>query len=196
MPRSDFPKRDKHTFWWNAEPITDIYEALQLLNEELGWIGEDAFVRLHDCRGEKVGLSWEIILPWYREGSSGGDMSGRYYFQIDSNLAERLVAEELVEFRRKYGGSLILRDEYVISRAGHRHWKEYFDTMRAKAVGMLKPGVHTDLSGKPVYVGQSRDHWRYGKLYFEFGMPLGGNCRVYPEDNCILMPEEVVTTAA
>lgn len=190
------PKRDKYTNWWNMAPIADLHEALHLLNEELPWISEDAFIRLHDCRSDKGGFPWEIILPWYREGSSGGDASGYHYLQIDPNLAEHLVAEELVDCRRKYQGSLILPDEYVISATGRRRWLEFFETMRTKAVGMLKPGIHTDLTGKPLYRGADRDHWRCGNLYFKFEVPLGGDCRVYPEEERILMPDQIETKAA
>lgn len=185
---SRYPKRDEHTHWNNEEPITDVHEALEILSEQSP-TDSDEF-RLHPTRGKLY--AWEIVVPWYTEGDSGGDQSGYHYYQIDETLAETLVKEGLVEKRRepRMGYTHTHNDQLVISQAGRDALDAYLTQMRAKAESLLRPGVHTDLTGKPDYAGHDRDGYHCGKLYFEFRLPdTDRRCRVYPEEDRVVEPE-------
>ncbi len=181
-----FPKRDAYSSWRNPEPFTDIHMALELL---AGDSTTTEPVYLQRCQGEDY--EWQIVLPWYTHGSSGGDQSGYDYFQIDPVLAKQLVDERLVAIRRilHLGYTEERKDQFVIDRLGKRKVEDFKREMLAKAESMLTPGVHTNLTAEPERRGSSRDQWRYGALHFDFKMPLGGICRVYPEEGRLIVPE-------
>lgn len=191
---SNLPKRDAYSRWKNPELFTDIHTVLQLLNSKSP---TRTPTHLHECH-KGSDFEWEIIVPWYTQGDSGGDQSGYDYFQIEKSLAERLVTEGLVHPRTQVGRGYTtsIKDELVISTLGKEMIEGFQKDMRAKAESMLTPGVHTDLTGKPMYLGSSREHWRYGPLYYEFEMPSGGSCRVYPEEGRIVLPKESETMDA
>ncbi|MGE5541229.1 MAG: hypothetical protein ACM3TU_03015 [Bacillota bacterium] len=179
------PKRTEHTTWKNPEPYTDIHAVLQLLDEQSKTY--EPF-HLDQCRRE--GCEWEITVPWYTHGDSGGDRSGHDYYQIDPALAEQLVKDGLVIKRSipHMGYTETREHEFVISRRGKVMLKTYLDEMREKAEALLVPGVHTDLTGEPASQGYDREHWRYGDLYFMFKLPTGGSCKVYPEQGKLVLP--------
>ncbi len=182
---SKFPQRTKYTTWHNEEPITDVNEALYFLNQQ-GSSSEH--IHLARRRGAD-GLEWELVEPWYREGSSGGDTGGEHYYQIDTVLAEKLVRDALVRPHKRVGWGYTREepDTLVISAKGEQAVRTFEEGMRSKALEFLVPGVHTDLTGEPVRCGNGRDQWRHGRVYFDFRTPAGETCRVYPEqDECIV----------
>jgi len=191
---SQFPKRTEHSFWHNKEPYTDPHEVLELLRSE-----SPTYEPLHldRCRSEEY--EWEIVVPWYTHGSSGGDMSGHNYYQIAADLAKQLVEEGLVRQRTipHMGYTETRENEFVISPKGESTLTMYLKEMREKAETMLIPGIHTDLTGTIDYRGHGRDGWREGPLYFQFQLPEErGQCKVYPESERIVMPDEPEAEAA
>lgn len=187
---TQFPKRTEHTNYSNKVPIADMHEALELLM--MDGSSTDPY-HLTNRKG-----IWEIVLPWYHEGSSGGDSSGFDYFQIDQELAKRLVDERKVEPRRKmrWGATDILQNELVPTRAAVRDEEVYRREMQAHAKSLLVVGLHTDLSGEAVSNGWGREEWRYGRMYFDFKMPNDNICRVYPESDEVVAPYPPPKTAA
>lgn len=185
--RPKFPKRGEYDHWYNDEPFTDIHEVLQLLNTRSPLINEE--FHLHPC--PEYDWKWEIVEPWFTSGDSGGDRSGYHYYQIAPELAERLVAECLVTPRKQkeWGYTREILDELVISAAGKTMVETFEAEMRARAESMLTPGVHTDLTGDPVYRGFRREGYRHGRLYYKFQLPESNDCcRVYPEEGRIVLP--------
>ena len=176
-----FPSRDKYSNWFNETPITNLNEVLDVLKEKSTAI-EPHFLSRKNGR-------WEIVLPWYRDGSSGGDTWGCHYLQIDPKTAETLISERLVvpnEVKR-LGYTETQKDVLVISRKGREQIKEFINSMITKADGMLKPGVHTDLTGKPEHTGCGREDWRYGRFCVKYKMPSGETCCVFPEQNILVV---------
>lgn len=186
--RPRFPKRGEYDHWYNDEPMTDVHEALEFLASKSPLLNEE--FHLHPCSRSE--WKWELVAPWYTSGDSGGDRSGYHYYQIAQELAERLVAENLVTPRRvpQWGYTETRESELVISSTGRRVIEEFEKTMRTKAESLLRPGVHTDLTGKPVYRGFRRDGYRHGRLYYKFELPGGGCCQVYPEEGKVVLPGE------
>ena len=176
-----FPSRDKYSNWFNETPITNLNEVLDVLKEKSTAI-EPHFLSRKNGR-------WEIVLPWYRDGSSGGDTWGYRYLQIDPKTAETLVSEKLVEPHqvKHLGYTETQKDVLVISRKGREIIKMFVESMITKADGMLKPGIHTDLTGKPSRSGFGREEWRYGRFYVGYEMPSGQKCRVFPEQNILVV---------
>jgi hypothetical protein len=182
--------RAGNTYWWNDTPIMDVHLALEILLKESAVIGRPTY--LHDCQYEKVSHKWEIVEYWYREGSSGGDRGGWNYFQIDARIAEQLVAEKLVIPKEEGAHPCIIKIPYqlLVSDKGRRVYNEYRESMKRKALGMLRPGVHTDLTGETRSRGMDREPWRCGELFFAFDMPLGGQCHVFPGSERIVLVDE------
>lgn len=182
-----FPRRNDHSRWNNPEPFADAHQVLELLLKDSA-TGEPSYV--HNCKGKEE-FDWEIIESWYSQGSSGGDRSGYHYYQIDPELAERMKGEGLVEPQKiLYPGYTVTEEkQLVISPKGIEQLREYRSAMREKAESLLVPGIHTDLTGEIKYRGYSRDTFGYGALYYEFEMPTGGRCSVYPEDGRIVLPD-------
>jgi hypothetical protein len=181
---------DRH-HWYNEGPILDLNEALELLQRE------SSTTEPHHMARRFRATEWEIVIPWYSEGDSGGDQSGYYYFQIDQTLAKRLVREKLVEPRRVnyMGGHYFNDDELVISTEARRSVQAFLAEMQTKACALLIPGVHTDLTGEIRPGLQGREQWRTGKLYYDFTTPNNERCRVYPETNEVVFPYSSLKTA-
>lgn len=184
---SRLSKRTEHTFWMNDKPYTNIYVVLELLAAQSQTYEPH---HLHRCRGNE-GFDWEIVVPWYSSGCSGGDTSGHHYYQLDPAVAEQLVKDELVtaHMEKHWGYTTEEKDKLVISHRGSEELRLFMHDMRTKAESLLKPGVHTDLTGKVDYRGHDRDDYGSGPLHFLFEMPTGGRCRVYPEEDRIVLPE-------
>lgn len=188
-----YPERDKYSHWSNQEPITDVHEVLHFLAEQSRIANEE--FHLHRTSGEE--WEWELVAPWYTHGSSGGDRSGWDYYQIDPALAEQLVQDGLVTPHRipRMGYMETRENELVLSSEGRMKVIAFDKEMRIVGEGLLTPGIHTDLTGTPDYRGYRREEFRHGKLYYQFEMPTGGICRVYPEEGKVLLPEEVAALA-
>lgn len=184
---SRLSRRTEYTFWMNDEPYTSLYTVLELLAAQSQTYEPH---HLHRCDG-KDGFDWEIVVPWYSHGCSGGDQSGHHYYQFDPAIAERLVEYELVTPHKEvgWGYTTEVKDKLVISSKGSEELRRFMHDMRTKAESLLKPGVHTDLTGTIDYRGYSRDDHGSGPLHFLFEMPTGGRCRVYPEEEKIVLPE-------
>jgi hypothetical protein len=181
-----FPKRTDGTFWDNDEPIRDQHEALDLLA-----VDGSSTEPLHLTREMRDSAwVWELVVPWYHE-RNGSESSGNNYFQIDGEVAKHLVDQGLVVPRKRigWGFTRTIDDEWVISEHGQKALQEFNRDMRIKAESMLISGVHTDLTGNAPRLRMEREHWRYGSLYFEFELPMGGTCRAYPEEDRLQLPE-------
>ena len=180
LERASRPK--KH--WYNEEgPIRDLREALYLLN--IDGSSNDP----HHLAQDRDTKDWEVVAPWYHEGSSGADTSGYDYFQIDQALAEQLVREGFVTTRRVnyMGGFYLNSDELVLSDKAREQVQKFEQDMRLKAQSLLTIGIHTDLTGEVVSGGWGREHRLYGRMHFDFVTP-NGRCRVYPETSSVVFP--------
>lgn len=174
----EYPQRDKYTFWHNQYPIEDAYEALSLL--ALDTTSSRPTI-IQDC--EVLYNVAEILRHWYREGSSGGDMSGTNYYQVSRRTFERLMAFGMIQIQTIHfpaGGSITRADEYVISAEGKRNLKEHDALMLKIAKSMLKPGIDTDLTGQVPNYELSREHFRHGEVHVDFFCPDNRTCRIYP----------------
>lgn len=173
-----FPKRGHGSFWMNQEPLVDLHETLDLLRYE-----SETYEPNYLSHNVKLGV-WEIVAPWYSHGDSGGDQSGYLYYQVDTKLAEQLTRDALVSGRRieYHGGSYVNEEELVPTTAGHRRADTYWQESKTRALSLLQPGIHTDLTGEPHGRGWGREHRTYGRAYFDFEAPLG-KFRIFPETN-------------
>jgi hypothetical protein len=182
-----------HSHWYTEEVFTDINAVLQLLRAE-----SPTYEPNHIERNRGGDCEWQIVVPWYTQGDSGGDRSGYHYFQIDPDLVKQLIADGLVQKRTdpRIGYTYTYDNEFVVSQAGRDQSRRFESEMQAKAERMLKPGVHTDLTGKPERRGSGRDHWRFGKYYLIFELPGGNYCKVYPEEDRLVLPEQDKPEAA
>jgi hypothetical protein len=186
MPRS---KRTEHTRWQNDSPITDMFEAIEILQTTGTTLRETHL----QARPKEAGDGYEICVPWARDGSSGGDTSGTHYFQVDSALVEKMKEERLLTpyIEKYWGGSRVIEDQLVLTTHANMEHETFWKDMKKKAESMLKPGVHTDLTGKPKRLGSGRDGFQCGKLYFDYELPgERGKVRVYPQEDRLVMPEE------
>lgn len=175
------PNRGEHGTWCNYEPITNLAEALDFLTTD-GSSSEP-----YHLHRSIHGDGWELAAPWYREGSSGGDSSGTDYYQIGQSLAQRMIEKELVEqlLVKFHGGSYRDKDKLVVTRRGSEAQKLLLAKAQRRALRMLIPGKHTDLTGEPQSAGWGRDQWRYGRQYFEYCGPSGNRFRVFPVEHTI-----------
>jgi|GEM_PF-7066272 len=191
MAYYDRPQRSKHSRWCTLTPITDIYEAIDVLQIDGTTLRE---THLKKCE-PAIGEGYEILVPWAREGSSGGDTSGTHYFHVDSALAEKMKEEGLLTpfIEKGWGYSRERPDELVLTSKAYQMLEEFEKEMEKKAESMLTPGIHTDLTGKPKRTAWSRDGFKCGKLYFEYKLPQGGVVRVYPQEDRLVMPDEEKT---
>lgn len=182
----EFRRRDEHSFWSNSDTIRDLHEALSLLLTD-----GDAREPTH-LRRSLVGIvyQWEIIVPWYREGSSGADSWGTNYYDVSDELAGRLRKEGFVEphVMKGWGWSKPDPERLVITHDATESLYVYENGLRVGARSLLKPGIHTDLSGEPKERGSGREHGRYGRFYASFETPQGDTVRVYPEQQEIVYP--------
>lgn len=182
----EFRLRDEHSFWHNTETITDVHEALSLLCTDA-----DSTEPTH-LRRSLVGILfiWEIVVPWYREGSSGFDTSGTDHYDVSDDIAKRLQNEDLVEpyIEQSWGWSHRDPERLVITRAAALSLYTYQEGLRAGARSLLIPGIHTDLSTEPNRIGSGREHGRHGRFYVDFETPRGQVCRVYPEQQECVCP--------
>lgn len=171
--------------WWNETPITDVYEALDLLSSE-----NSAREPIHLNAYDRDLKSWCIASPWYSEGSSGGDTWGTNYYQVDQSLVLALVLERFVEPLKEIGWGYTNYNKHklVISEAGREKWRGKEKELLSEAESFLTLGVHTDLTGIPVRNGYGREHYRYGRFYVDFITPAGQTCRVFPEQKHIEYP--------
>lgn len=178
-----FRKRGKYSFWHNPETITDIHVALELLADKSG-TSEPVHLRT------TTEFGWEIVLPWYTEGDSGGDRSGHHYFDVSKELAHMLRDHELVTPHIVIGWGFRRPDpsKLVLSSDGANVLEQYFANMLTRALAAIRPGIHTDLTGEPPHLRRSRDHRHSGALFFEFRTSQGQTARIYPEKNEIIMP--------
>jgi hypothetical protein len=180
-------KRNDYTYWYNDEPITDIHEALSVLACE-----QTSSTPLYLAHGrESVNGGYEIVVHWHSHRGYGSD--GVEYYQIDQALAQKLVDEQFVIPRRilHMGYTETRKEQLVLSDAAREKLEAYEKEMEKKAVSMLVPGIHTDLTGTPKRTSWRRDGFRHGKLYFEYELPgERGSVRVYPEEDRLVMPEE------
>lgn len=185
---SRYPERDKYTRWRNELPIVDLNEALYLLAMDMRLSVEVPYLTRR--QQEAVGEIFELVVPWYTHGDSGGDQSGYYYFQIDQDLARKLVMDGLVQptVVKYWGGSHEETNKLVISPSAHERHREFETEMLAKAETLLKPGLHTDLTGRPCRRYYGLEHQYYGRFYVEFEMPNGKQCRVYPGEDILIAP--------
>ncbi|KND50696.1 MAG: hypothetical protein ABA06_04555 [Parcubacteria bacterium C7867-001] len=184
MPR--IVKRTEHTYYWNAAPITNLYEALEVLTFD-----NSSRTPVHLAHENSPdGKTWEILSPWYREGSSGGDSSGIEYFQIDQELAEKLKAGGYLQPRKEvgWGYTRYNEKELVASQKAHDEDRSHSREMEKVAESMLTAGVHTDLAGSPTRLRFGREDWRTGRLHFDYKMSNGDTCRVYPEEKELVAP--------
>ncbi len=172
--------------WYNDTPITDIHEALGILNVQSPLLNE--VVRLARRWADGI-VTWEIVVPWYTHGDSGGERAGENYFQIDTALAQRLVDEKMVTpyIEARWGYSETHRDRLVITKHGKDALKIFEEHALATAVALLTPGIHTDLVGEPVIAHIRREEWRTGHYYIEFRMPDERRCRVYPDIGMLIV---------
>ncbi|HUO50601.1 MAG TPA: hypothetical protein VMU25_03530 [Candidatus Paceibacterota bacterium] len=184
MPQ--FPPRDAYTFWDNEHPIVDLHEALSVLGAESSSREPHHLARRSQGDGSPF---WEIVVPWYREGDSGGDRSGCDYLQIDQELAHRLVIENLLEQNlvKYFGGSRREVNKFVITEHAAAENRAYEESLLEKAEALLVPGIHTDLTGKARRIDYGREHWRYGRFRVDFRTPLGDRCRVFPETELVVL---------
>lgn len=178
-------ERTKHTWWHNETPITELYEALNFLADPPEANDPIHLFRKH----ERDGGGFELRIPWYHEGSSGGDSSGINYYQIGSELAQRLIDEQLVAPRKvpRWGYTEVREDEFVRTEQGYRLWHTHLNQMEEKAESLLIPGTHTDLTGRPHRVRMGREHFRHGRLRFDYQTPTGDIVYVFPEEGKIEM---------
>ena len=191
---SRFPKRTPHSYYYNEEPVTDLNEALDLLGSD-----NSSTDPVHLARKDpRDGEGWEVRIPWYKEGSSGGDTSGIDYYQIDTELAERLVSERMVEpfVVKQWGSSYADSHRLVLTAPSKQRVREFSDDMRAKALKLLIPGIHTDLTGEPDYAGSGRDSYRHGRVWVLLRSPKEGRCRVYTESGVVVFPDTTPEEAA
>ena len=181
--------RNPNTYYRNEAPITDLNEALYVLsNERFGRSSRDSLhLRNETVLGNRV---WEVVFPWYREGSSGGDTWGQDYFLIADEVAAALIAEHLVAPLRILHMGYTETDEkrLVLSEHGKERLAEFEMQMQAEAQSMLIPGVHTDLSLKLEHAGWGRDGYQCGRFYADFKTPNEDIVRVYPEQNELVYP--------
>lgn len=177
-------KRGKYTYWYNAAPFTDVFEALDVLRASCSST-EGIYLAQDDEHG------WQIEENWYRDADSGGGRGGVHYYEVSPELAAKLKDEEYVTARKEigWGYTRYNKNKLVITPGARELAAEYWEKLMAKADSMLKPGVHTDLTGRPVRTSARRDNTS-GKPYVEYKMPNGDTCRVYPEDGRIFAPYE------
>lgn len=88
----EFRTRNEHSFWSNVETITDLREALSLLQRRMG------STEPTHLRRSLIGIRfvWEIVVPWYRD-SHGRDTSGTDKYDVSDEVARHLQDERLVE---------------------------------------------------------------------------------------------------
>ncbi len=181
--------RCPNTYYRNEEPITDLNEALYVLsNERLGRSSRDPLhLRNETVLGNRV---WEVVFPWYREGSSGGDSWGQEYFLIADEVAAALIAEHLVAPLRVLHMGYTETDQkrLVLSEHGKERLEAYEAEMIVKAKSMLTPGVHTDLTSEVDCRDFGRDGHQCGRFYLDFRTPHEDTVRVYPEQGELLYP--------
>lgn len=169
--------RDQYTPWFNDRPINNVHEALDFLKQQ-SYVSGEAFHLHHNREGW-----WELVEPWYSEGDSGGDQSGWNYYQIEEAVALQLVSAGLVAPREvpRMGYTQTIEDELVITQKGQEELAAFGARMVTIAKSMLRPGIHTDLTGEVRQRGSGRRHRSYGPYYVRI---LGANdefYRVYPE---------------
>lgn len=181
-------RRDDRTYWWNDGPITDIHEALDLLQKQWGDSGK-RFISTED----KKGLGFEINLEWYREGSSGGDSSGVDHFDIKPEVVEELVKQGFVEKMRipEMGYTYTEPYKLVMSQKGQIELERLHEEARRIAHGLLIPGKHSKFSGLFHDAGYGRSGYRgCGRLYYKFRTPQGEKVRVYSDTKEVEKLEE------
>lgn len=88
----EFRTRDEHSSWSNVETITDLREALSLLQRRMG------STEPTHLRRSLIGIRfvWEIAVPWCRD-AHGRDTSGTDYYDVNDEVAKHLRDEMLVE---------------------------------------------------------------------------------------------------
>lgn len=175
-----------NTTFYNETPITDVHEALDVF-----FVEQTHRMPMHLYRGlNKKNPDYRLVIPWHRDGSSGGDTSGENYFQIDPVLAEQMIAERLVVPRKDIGWGYTRDDpeRFVLNYLGEQKSKAFDKAMLAKAESMLTVGVHTDLAGKPMRTSYGREGYRCGRFYVDFKTPHEETCRVYPEQEELVCP--------
>ncbi len=182
MPRYKLKDRT----YYNETPITDVYEALDVLCFE-----SSSRRSIHLFKSiDKDNPDYHLVVPWYREGCSGGDTSGEDYYQIDPTLAQKMIDEGLVTPLKivSWGRTDTDRERFVVCYDGEEKSKAYDRDMIKKAESMLKPGIHTDLTAKPYRTEYGREGFRHGRFYVEFKTPHNERCRVYPQDDELVFP--------
>ncbi len=193
MGDTEMPVRADGQNWMNADhgAIADLHEALDLLADESRSTVQEP-VRLHLLNSEPE--IWEIVVPWFTSGDSGGDQEGLHYFYTSTATAQKLLAKCFVT-QRMY----VRRDrpervegEWIIAKAGQGARTIFSCELLIRANGLLKPGVHTDLTGTAQWWNTfcHRDFLRYGPAFFICCDPHrdGYVYRVYPESEEIKGP--------
>jgi hypothetical protein len=176
MPLRPRPKGD---YWWNDAPITDIFEALDLLRPKWGdgFGDETRYVAMDESPPE-------IHIQWFHDGDSGGASSGVHYLEITQEVVEQLRREGLVEplMQKGYGWARPDPMRLIISPWGKHRLREYTNETREVARKLLVPGEHSKFSGifNDAGYGRERSH-RGGRLYFDFITPMKEKVRVYPD---------------
>jgi hypothetical protein len=174
--------------FYNESPITDAHEALDIFFAEQTHRTPIHLFRSVEQKGRE--REYRIVIPWYREGSSGGDTSGESYYQIDVALAEQMISEQFVVPMKvlSWGRTDIDSERFVLNYLGERKSKAFDKAMLEKAESMLTVGIHTDLAGKPERTSYGREGFRCGRFYVDFRTPHEETCRVYPEQEELVCP--------
>jgi hypothetical protein len=170
------------TYWHNEIPITDVHEALWLLQKE--WSGQQPYIAMAEYNyTHKKTLAPELHQPWYSEGDSGGDSSGIYHLEISPEVVATLTKEEWVTPMKipHWGGSTTDLNKRVLSHAGRTEFEWFIEAQQKVAQALPKPLVHSKFSGlfNPRGYGYT-SRWGGGKLYFDFVTPQEERVRVYP----------------
>lgn len=183
---SRYARRSENTRWSNDIPISDLYEALDLfLSKKSSTEPHHLALRLED--GQNVP---EIVCPWYSTRRER-DSSGCRYFKMTAELADLLIKEHYIRPHRilYMGGSHEDNTKLVITDWAREKVCQYLIEQETRARKLLIPGVHTDLTGVPEMKEMGRTEYSYGRLYFDFTMPSGETCRVFPENGSIVVLE-------
>ncbi|MEK7068188.1 MAG: hypothetical protein AAB964_00030 [Patescibacteria group bacterium] len=176
-------ERDKYSHWENEKPVTDFYEALELLrNKQQG--------RYSDERYLIGGPTPEILVDWYREADSGGDRGGIDHYEIDNAVFEEIVRQGCVSPNvvKFYGGSRTEHHKLVLNKVGRDKFEHFLDLRQNEAKKLVIPGEHTKFSGVLNPRGYGREGYQGygGELYFEFETPMNERLRVYPDSKRVV----------
>lgn len=176
-------RRDERTYWSNEVPVTDAYEALDMLYPDF-----------YDSFGEGTRFIAmgknppELHVRWFRDGDSGGASEGVCYYEINRQVVECLEREQWVRMLIVKGWGYATPDpnKLVISERGKSARNAHINEMREAARKLPVAGKHTQFSSVLNDAGHGRETY-YGKnrLYFDFETPMRERVRVFPSNKRI-----------